>query len=159
MVSGKGKEPHEGEQPKAGLRDIKEDIAKGLDETLPALKRFFQTLNAQVWSYDSTINLIKTAKKSDGPERQWLIITNHLVEELNRRYDNLVQESDNQTTALSDKLADAQAVAESFRELALANASNSNSRAAADRDGAMPHPALFSGNETNSTKRTQAFRT
>jgi len=34
-----------------------------------------------------------------------------------------------------------------------------NSHAATERDGVMPHPAPFSGNDTNSTKRTQAFRT
>ena len=163
MVSGKETERRPqggvGEQSTAGARDIKEDIIKGLVDTLPALKRFFQTLNVPVWAPESTLNIIKAAKKSEGPERQWLIITNHLVAELNTRYDKLLQEADHQATTLSDKLVDVQAVAESFRELALANASNSNSRAAADRDGAMPHPAPFSGDETNSTKRTQAFRT
>jgi hypothetical protein len=47
------------------------------------------------------LDIIKIAKESDGPERQWLVITNHLVEELNRRYDALLQESDHQTATLS----------------------------------------------------------
>jgi hypothetical protein len=41
----KGKEPEgkrkSGEPTMAGFRDIKEDIVKGLGNTLPALKRFF----------------------------------------------------------------------------------------------------------------------
>ena len=96
--------PQGGEQPRAGFRDIKEDIVKGLDsggDTLTALKRFFQTLSVPVWSPDVALDIIKIARESDGPERQWLVITNHLVEELNRRYDALLQESDHQTATLS----------------------------------------------------------
>jgi hypothetical protein len=152
-------EPQSDEQARASLRDIKEDIVKGLGNTLPALKRFFQTLSVPVWSPDTALNIIKAARESDGPEWQWLIITNHLIVELNTRYDTLLQESDNQATVLTDKLIDTQAVAASFRELALANASNSSSHTATDRDGAMPYPTPFSGDDKDSTKRTQAFRT
>jgi hypothetical protein len=141
------------------LRNIKEDIVKGLDNTLPVVKRFFQTLNVPVWSPTTALNSIKAAKESDGPERQWLIITNHLVAKLNTRDDELLQASDNQVTVLTDKLTDAQAVDESFRELALVNASNSSSYTATDRDWVMPYLTPFSGDDKDSTKRTQAFRT
>ena len=90
----KGKEPEgkqQGDGPTtAGFRDIKEDIVKGIGNILPTLKRFFQTLSLPVWSSDATLNIIKTAQESEGPERQWLIINNPLVEELNRRYDALL---------------------------------------------------------------------
>src|SRR3981081_3387536 len=154
---GKGKEK-EGSGSMAGLRDIKEDIVKGLGNSLPALERFFQTLSVLVWLTDAALEIIKNAEESDGPERQWLFINNLLVEELHRRYDALLQESDQQAATLSHRLTEAQAVAESYRELALANASNSSSRTETERDGAMPHPTPFSGNEKDTTKRTQAFR-
>ena len=41
----------------------------------------------------------------------------------------------------------------------MANASNSSSRTETDHDGVMPHPTPFSGDEKDTTKRTQAFRT
>jgi hypothetical protein len=54
---------------------------------------------------------------------------------------------------LSDKLIEAQAVAESFRELALGNASNSSSNhIETDRDGAIPHPTPFSDDEKDTAK-------
>src|SRR3981081_4576506 len=155
----KGKEKEGSGFAMAGLRDIKEDIVKGLGDSLPSLGRFFQTLSVLVWSTDAALEIIKNAQESDGPERQWLFINNLLVEELNRRYDALLQESDKQAATLPDRLTEAQAVAESYRELALANASNSSSRTETDRDGAMPHPIPFSGDEKDTTKRTQAFRT
>jgi hypothetical protein len=108
MVKGKGKEPDKKPQGNgstiAGLHDIKEDIVKGLGNSLPALERFFQTLRVPVWSTDAALEIIKTAQESDGPERQWRIINNYLVEELNRQYDALLQESDHQAATLSDKL-------------------------------------------------------
>ena len=157
----KGKENEGSGFTMAGLRDIKKDIVKGLGDSLPSLGRFFQTLSVPVWSTDAALEIIKNAQESDGPERQWLFINNLLVEELNRRYDALLQESDQQAATLSDRLTEAQAVAESYRELALANASNSNSSSCTetDRDGAMPHPTPFSGDEKDRTKRTQAFWT
>ena len=91
MVKGKEKE---GSGSMAGLRDIKEDIVKGLGNSLPALERFFKTLRVPVWSTDVAREIIKNAQESDGSERQWLFINNLLVEELNRRYDALLQESD-----------------------------------------------------------------
>src|SRR3981081_4635850 len=155
----KGKEKEGSGFAMAGLRDIKEDIVKGLGDSLPSLGRFFQTLSVPVWSTDAALEIIKNAQESDGPERQWLHINNRLVEELHRRYDALLQESDQQAATLSHRLTEAQAVAESYRELALANASNSSSCTETDRDGAMPHPTPFSGDEKDTTKRTQAFRT
>ena len=147
MAKGKEKEekPHDSRLAMASLRNSKEDIIKGLGNSLPALERFSQTLSVPVWSTDSALEIIKNAQESDGPERQWLFINNLLVEELNRRYDALLQESDQQVATLSDRLTKAQAVGESYRELALANASNSSSRTETDRDGAMPHPTPFSG--------------
>jgi len=35
------KQPHGGEQSQGGVRDIKADIIEGLDDRMPALKRFF----------------------------------------------------------------------------------------------------------------------
>jgi hypothetical protein len=58
-----------------------------------------------------------------------------------------LQESDQQVAMLSDKLTKAQAVAESFRELALANASNSNNHTETDLDGVMPYPIPFNGDK------------
>jgi hypothetical protein len=78
----------------AGMRDIKENIVKGLGNSLPTMERFFQTLSVPVWSTDVALVIIKNAQESDSPERQWLFINNLLVEELNRRYDALLQESD-----------------------------------------------------------------
>jgi hypothetical protein len=110
-------------------------------------------LRVLVWSTNAALKIIKTAQESDGPERQWLVINNHLVEELNCRYDALLQQSDHQVATLSDKLTEAQAVAENFRELALVNASNSNSsHTETDRDGAMSYPTPFSGDEKDTTK-------
>ena len=43
----KGKEK-EGSGSMAGLHDIKEDIVKGLGNSLPTLERFFQTLSVPV---------------------------------------------------------------------------------------------------------------
>ena len=91
----KGKEPEGkrqgGEEPTtAGFCDIKEDIIKGIGNTLPSLKRFFQTLSLPVWSFNATLNIIKTAQESDSLEPQWLIINNHLVEEFNRRYNTVM---------------------------------------------------------------------
>ena len=87
MVKGKGKEPEEKPQGSrlatAGIYDIKEDIVKDLGNSLVALERFFQTLRVPVWSTDAALEIIKTAQESDGPERQWLVINNHLVDELN----------------------------------------------------------------------------
>jgi hypothetical protein len=86
-VKGKGKEPEEKPQGSgsamAGMRDIKEDIVKGLGNSLPTLERFFQTLRVPVWFTDTALEIIKTAQETDGPERQWLVINNHLVEVLN----------------------------------------------------------------------------
>ena len=145
----KGKEKEGSGFAMAGLRDIKEDIVKGLGDSLPSLGRFFQTLSVPVWSTDAALEIIKNAQESDGPERQWLHINNRLVEELNRRYDALLQESDQQAATLSDKLTEAQAVAESFRELALANVSNRSSRMETDHNRVMPHPTPFCGDEKN----------
>ena len=70
MAKGKKKE----EKPQgigsamAGLRDIKEDIVKGLGDSLPSLGRFFQTLSVPVWSTDAALEIIKNAQESDGPE-------------------------------------------------------------------------------------------
>src|ERR1700716_3103580 len=139
MAKGKKKEekPQGSGSAMAGLRDIKEDIIKGLSNSLPVLERFFQTLRVPVWSTDTALKIIKNAQESDGPERQWLVINNHLGEEINHQYYALLQESDQQAATLSDKLTEAQAVAESYRELALANASNSSSRMETDRDRTM----------------------
>ena len=49
-----------------------------------------------------------------------LHLNNLLVEELNHRYDALLQESDKQAAMLSDRLTEAQAVIESYKELTLA---------------------------------------
>jgi hypothetical protein len=74
MVKGKGKEPEEkpqgSESAMADLRDIKDDIVKGLGNSLPTLERFFQTLRVPVWSTDAALAIIKTGQESDGPERQ-----------------------------------------------------------------------------------------
>jgi hypothetical protein len=98
MVKGKGKEKEKTPQGSgfimAGLCDIKEDIIKGLGNSLPALERFFQTLSVLVWSTDIALEIIKNAQALYSPERQWLYINNHLVEERNRRYDAFLQESD-----------------------------------------------------------------
>jgi hypothetical protein len=138
----------------ASLCDSKEDIVKGLGNSLPALERFFQTLRVPVWSTDAALAIIKTAQESYGLERQWLVINNHRVEELNRQYDALLQESDQQAATLSAKLTEAQVVAESFKELAVVNASNNRNRTATDCDGAIPYLTLFSGDEKDITKRT-----
>jgi hypothetical protein len=74
----------------ADFRDIKEDIVKGISNILPTLQRFFQLLRPLVLAFAATLNIIKTTQESDGPKRQWLIITNYMVEELNRRYDSLL---------------------------------------------------------------------
>ena len=52
----------------AGLRDIKEDIVKGLGNSLPALERFFKTLSVPVWLTDTALEIIKNAQELDGPE-------------------------------------------------------------------------------------------
>ena len=52
----------------ASLRDIKEDIVKGLGNSLPALERFFKTLSVPVWLTDTALEIIKNAQELDGPE-------------------------------------------------------------------------------------------
>jgi hypothetical protein len=54
----------------ASCYDIKEDIVKGIGNTLAVLKRFFQTLSLPVWPSDAMLNLIKTTQESAGVERQ-----------------------------------------------------------------------------------------
>jgi hypothetical protein len=56
----KGKEK-EGSGTMGGLHDIKEDIIKGLGNSLPTLERFFQTLSIQVWATDAARAIIKNA--------------------------------------------------------------------------------------------------
>jgi hypothetical protein len=71
-VKEKGKELEEKPQGSgiamAGLHDIKEDIVKGLGNSLPSLERFFQTLRVPVWSTDVAFEIIKTTQASDGPK-------------------------------------------------------------------------------------------
>jgi hypothetical protein len=116
-------------------------------------------LSIPVWSPDTTLNNIKAARESDGPKRQWLIITNHLVVELNTQYDKLLQESNNQATVLTDQFTDTQVVVASFRTLALVNARNRSSHTATDYDGTMPYPTPFSGDDKDSTNQIQALHT
>jgi hypothetical protein len=54
----------------AGIRDIKEDIVKGLGNSLPAMERFLQTLSIPVWSTAVALEIIKTVQESDGPKQQ-----------------------------------------------------------------------------------------
>jgi hypothetical protein len=72
MVKGKGKEKEEMPQGSgfamASIRDIKENIVKGLGNFLPALERFFETLSILVWSTTAALEIIKNAQESDGPE-------------------------------------------------------------------------------------------
>ena len=64
----KGKEKEGSGFAMAGLRDIKEDIVKGLGNSLPALERFFKTLSVPVWLTDTALEIIKNAQELDGPE-------------------------------------------------------------------------------------------
>jgi len=149
-------------QPQGGPRDVKADIIEGLDDCVPALKGFFKTLTEPVLVGDSVLDFIRAAQATDGPERQWLFIDNLVVDELNSRYNALnsrynalLEDNQNlgiQVAQLTEQLNNSQVTANSYKNLV-------ESRGATERDGAMPHPAPFSGDDTNSTKRTQKFRT
>jgi hypothetical protein len=67
MVKGKGKEKEETPQGSGfvmvGLRDIKEDMVKGVGNSLPVLARFFQILSVPVWSTDAALEIIKNIQE------------------------------------------------------------------------------------------------
>ena len=175
MASGNGKGT-----PVTGDRDIKGDIVAKLDEkAFPSLKNFFEGLRTCVVGNDGTLRAIEIMQE-DAAGRALLKIMDDVVTTQDGRYNQLNDRLndqasqaqvaiDNMTATISngnaelnkykDTLTRVRAERDTWKEAASGTASGGGNGGGGDRDGTMPHPTPFTGDEKDTAKRANQFRT
>jgi hypothetical protein len=163
----------------SGPRDIRADIANKLSGTAhPSLKNFFESLHVEVTGGEATLALFETLQR-DATGNEFLKIIDSVVGTLNNRYNTLSQQgAEAQATINSLQEAIKTGTAELTKcgaDLAKHKEALTRIRAErdtwekaaktvktngdGDRDGSMPHPTAFTGDEKDTAKRTNQFRT
>jgi len=136
----------------SAARDIRGDIIAKLDgNEVPVLKNFFESLNVPVVNSEAAANIIDRLQ-ADAPGQEFLKVINGVVAILNDRYNTVQANADSLQKALTKAYAERDAWEK------MANKPSGGS-SAADRDGSLPHPTAFTGDEKDTLKRTSQFRT
>lgn len=164
--------------PGTGTRGIKDDIIAKLDETaLPSLKNFFEGLQVEVMGSEATVDLIENMQK-DADGRAFLKMIDDVVSTQNSRYNNLNKQASEAEVTISNLRAAVTAGNTELNEYKEAlnrtrverdtwekaatkirTSGSGDNDGPNDRDGSMPHPAAFTGDEKDTAKRTSQFRT
>ncbi|KAH6632197.1 hypothetical protein F5144DRAFT_85647 [Chaetomium tenue] len=168
--------------PGTGTRGIKDDIIAKLDETaLPSLKNFFEGLQVEVMGSEATVDLIENMQK-DTDGRAFLKMIDDVVSTQNSRYNNLNNNLNKQASEAEVTISNLRAAVtagntelNNYKEALnrtrverdtwekaatkIRTSGSGDNDGPNDRDGSIPHPAAFTGDEKDTAKRTSQFRT
>ncbi|KAK4096787.1 hypothetical protein N658DRAFT_333028 [Parathielavia hyrcaniae] len=168
-------------------RDVRLELAVAIDgERFPSLKAYFGNTDTQIPGTDADVNIVRDAHQG-GAAQGWLYIIENALRERDHQLNQVIDEKEalaNEKEILTHKVdeqqSDGQELLSRIHGLQDNNAKLNEAyiaqkaRAATldslvkkgvtidagsggDTNTAMQHPDKFSGDEADSTKRTQAF--